>query len=174
MAKGKVKPKVKRIVLLWLDKMPKREDAQAITDLLPLQMHRELVFETTQAVNDKVSSKSILKLMDKFIVPVSSRLAAAVLEKKARIKKEEFSEIAGTRAMHIAVMKTILERLKKKHRFDHDKSPSRLICKYIQTTTGHCYYALVLDSEVDPSKYDFATGVGGCTLSTLLREVANT
>lgn len=168
------KPKVKKIVLLWLDNIPEKRDAQAIADLLPLQMHRELVFEGTQAANDKISSKSVLKLMDKFIIPVSSRLAAAMLDKKAHLKEEEFSEIAGTRAMHIAVMRTILERLKKKHRFDHDKSPNRLICKYIQTTTGHCYYALVLDSEIDPSKYDFATGAGGCTLSTLFWEAANT
>ena len=174
MAKRKVKPKVKKIVLFWLDKVPKREDAQAIADLLPIQMHPKLVFEATQTVNDKISGKSVLKLMDKLIIPVSSRLSAAVLEKKSRIKKEEFSEIAGIRAMHIAVMKTILERLKKKHRFDHDKSPNRLICKYIQTTTGHCYYALILDSEIDPSKYDFATGDGGCKLSTLFWEVANT
>ena len=168
------KPKVKKIVLFWLDNIPEKRDAQAITDLLPLQMHRELVFKTTQAVNDKISGKSILKLMDKFIIPVSSRLAAAVLDKKARIKKEELLEWAGTRAMHIAVMKTILEKLKKKHGFDHDKSPNRLICKYIQTTTGHCYYALILDCEIDPSKYDFATGAGGCKLSTLFWEVANT
>ena len=110
------KPKVKKIVLFWLDNIPEKRDAQAIADLLPLQMHRELVFETTQAVNDKISGKSVLKLMDKFIIPVSARLATAVLEKKVRIKKEEFSEIAGTRAMHIAVMKTILERLKKNTR----------------------------------------------------------
>lgn len=166
------KPQVKKIILFWLDNIPEKRDAQAIADLLPLQMHRELVFETTQAVNDKISGKSILKLTDKFIIPVSSTLAAAVLDKKTRIKRKEFGEIAAILAMHIAVMKTILERLKKKHRFDLDKSPNRLICKYIETTTSHCYYALVLDSEIDPSKYDFATGFGGCTLSALFWEVA--
>lgn len=93
------KPQVKKIVLFWLDNIPEKRDAQAIADLLPQQIHRELVFETTQAVNDKISGKSVLKLMDKFIIPVSSRLATAVLGKKVRIKKEEFSEIAGPSAV---------------------------------------------------------------------------
>lgn len=168
------KPKVKKIVLFWLDNIPEKRDAQAIADLLPQQMHPELVFKTTQEVNDKILGRSVLSLAAKFIVAVSLRLAAAVPEKRARIKKQELSERAGTRAMQIAVMKIILEKLRKKHGFHYEKSPTRLICKYIETTIGHCYYALVLDSEIDPSKYDFDTGAMGCTLSTLFWEVANT
>ena len=173
----KPKVKVKKIVLFWMERIPKKGDAQAIADLLPQQMHQELVFETTKAAHEKISPKSIFKLIDKLIIPVTARLGVAVLEKDKRFKKhekEEVLDIAMTRSWHIAVMQTILKTLKEKYRFNHAESPNKLICKVIETTIGLCYYALILDSEIDPSGYDFATGRGGSDLSTIFWEAANT
>lgn len=171
--KKRVKPKVEKIILFWLDNVPERKDAQAIADLLPQQMHPELDFETTHAVNDKISGESVLKLMDKLIITISSRLSAAVIKDNAHIKKEEFTEITKIRAMNIAVMQIILKKLKSKYGFDYAKFPNRLICKFVEATTGLCYYALILDLDIDPSNYDFATGKGGAKLSTIFWE-ANT
>jgi hypothetical protein len=169
--KSTVKPKVEKIILFWLDNIPERRDAQAIADLLPQQMHPELDFETTIGINDKLSGKSILERMNQIITTVSAKLFAAHMED---FDKETLLEMAQQRAMNIAVMQDIEKKLQKKHGFKHVDYPNRLICKFIETTTGLCYYALILDSEIDPSNYDFATGEGGAKLSTIFWEAANT
>lgn len=171
------KPKVKKIVLFWQDKVPGSEDAKAIADLLPQQMHPELIFKGAQTDNDKISYGNVLKLARKFTMVVGAELTGAALAGNLdvkKVKKEELKELIAIKTINIATMKIILDRLKKKHRFDHNKSKNRLICKYIRTTIGHCYYALILDSEINPSKYHFTTGFGGCTLSALFTELANT
>jgi len=165
------KPTVHKIVLFWLDNLPEKGDVQAIVDLLPQQMHPELYFKTTTAINDRLSTTSILELMNEIIITVSAKLYA---QHMADFDKKTLTEMAQQRAMHIAVMQLIEKRLQKKHRFKHADHPNKLICKFIETTTGPCYYTLILGSDIDPSNYEFATGIGGCKLSTLFTEAVNT
>jgi len=173
----KTKPKVEKIILFWLDNIPEITEAQSIADLLPQKMHPELIFESNRAFNDKISSKSVLKLMNKHVTTVALRLSQAIISEGGHIKdvdKNDFEEVAETRSMHIAVMQIIENELGKKYGIKRAAYPDKLICKFIETTAGPCYYTLLLDSEIDPSKYDFATGKGGAKLSTIFWEADNT
>jgi hypothetical protein len=79
------------------------------------------------------------------------------------------------RVLDIAAIQSIEKELQKKYGFKHADYPNRLICKIIITKINICRYSLILDSEIDPSNYNFYTpGIKGCKLSTLFWEAANT
>jgi hypothetical protein len=168
---GNGKQSVHKIILFWLDNIPNEKNAQAIADQLTREMHPELYFATTTAINECLSMRSILEVMNEIIMPVTARVA---IDHRGSADKKTLVEMAKQRSMHIAVMQLIEEKLQEAHGFEHSDHPNKLICKFLETTAVPCYYALILDSDIDPSNYEFATGIGGCKLSTLFTEAANT
>ncbi len=173
----KVKPKVKKIILFW-GHAPKAKEAQAIIGQLP-QWHPELDFQAALAIDERLPSEYVAKCADKFnIGTIANRLVNAIKDDGGRIENydiEGISKMTTERVLDIAAIQILEKELQKKHGFKHVDYPNRLICKVIMTKTGICHCALILDSEIDPSNYNFHTpGIKGYKLSTLFWEAANT
>ena len=175
--KSIVKPKVKEIILFW-EHAPKAKEAQTIIDQLP-QWHPELDFQAALATNERLPSGSVAKCAEQFDGgAVANRLVNAINDDGGRIENYDFESISKMtleRVLDIATIQIIEKELQKKYGFKHFDYPNRLICKLIKTKISICHYALILDSEIDLSNYNFHTpGVKGYKLSTLFWEAANT
>jgi len=175
--KSIVKPKVKEIILFW-EHAPKAKEAQTIIDQLP-QWHPELDFQAALATNERLPSGSVAKCAEQFDGgAVANRLVNAINDDGGRIENYDFESISKMtleRVLDIATIQIIEKELQKKYGFKHVDYPNRLICKLIKTKISICHYALILDSEIDLSNYNFHTpGVKGYKLSTLFWEAANT
>jgi len=172
-----VRPKVKKIILFW-EYAHKAKEAQTIIDQLP-QWHPELDFQAALATNEGLPFGSAAECAEQFDGgTVANRLVNAINDDGGRIENydiESIRKMTVERMLDIATIQIIEKELQKKYGFKHVDYPNRLICKLIKTKTSLCHYALILDSEIDLSNYNFhKPGVKGYKLSTLFWEAANT